>query len=362
MSSPLRAQLAAAGARFERRGGGEVAVDFGDWRAEYDRLRTGAGLIDQSHRGKLRVTGCDRAEFLHGMVTNEIQALRPGQGVYAVFVNVKGKMLADARIYCLPDAFWLDLEPDRVAPISAHLDKYIITSDVTLADLTGDRCLISVYGPKSAAVLEQALDVKPPPAKECDWTTVRMDAYELMAARNDLIGAPGYDLSGPAAAAPALWRRLTTAGGAFGLGPAGDTALETARMETGAPRYGVDMDESHFPMESMPEARAISFTKGCYIGQEVVARASTMGHMNRFLRGLEIDAPAAPQRGDVVESDGQRLGVVTGACFSPRLGRTLALGYVRSEWAEPGKRVAVVTAAGPVTATVRAFPIPPDGR
>jgi folate-binding protein YgfZ len=362
MSSALRERLAAAGARFELRAGDAVAADFGDWRAEYDALRAGAGLIDQSHRGKLRVTGRDRAEFLHGMVTNEIEALKPGQGVYAVFVSVKGKMLADARIYRLPDAFLLDLEPERVAPLSAHLDKYIIASDVTLADVTRERCLISVYGPASAAALERALGLQPPPPKECDWVDLRMDAIDLLAARNDLIGDPGYDLIGPAAAAPALWDRLATAGAAVGLRPVGWTALETARMEAGVPRYGVDMDETNFPMESMPEQRAVSFTKGCYIGQEVIARASTMGHMNRFLRGLEVEGAAVPQRGDVIEGDGQRLGVVTGACFSPRLDRTLALGYVRSEWADPGKRVAVVTGAGPVAAAVRMLPIAPPGR
>lgn len=336
-----------AGAVFKSSGGFEMAHSYGDSIVEHNAVRKRCGLIDQSHRGKLRLIGKDRIDFLHGMVTNDIKKLTPGMGLYAVFTNDKAKMLSDARIYCLPDALWIDLEPEVTEKIQKHLDKYTLASDVTIENLTESYGLLSIYGPPSVDFMTRITESVPP--IEEHWTeTFSLDGVSILYARNEITGEPGYDLYVPSDRLVQTWNFLIQRGVPIGLQPVGLEALDWLRIEAGIPRFGIDMDESYFPMEAGLERRAISYTKGCYIGQETIARADALGRMNKRLMGLELTTPAPPATGIPIlapaasSGDPERVvGTVTSAINSPTLGKVIAMGYLHRDFSESGKDVVI---------------------
>jgi len=325
-----------------------MARSYGNPSAEHQAVRENAGLIDQSQRGKLRLKGKDRTDFLHGMVTNDIKSLPPGTGLYAAFTTDKAKMLADARIYNLQDSLLIDLEPELTEKILKHLDKYTLASDVSIENLTETQGLLSVYGPASSGIITQLLAPASLPPKEYSIVLLSMDGIPILLARNDITGEVGYDLYPPADSLVLIWKRLLDIGGPHGLQPVGLEALNSLRIEAGIPRYGIDMDESNFPMEAGLETRAISYTKGCYIGQETIARADAQGHMNKRLMGLELEGDAVPKKGqsiqarpDPPEPEGRVIGTVTGGVMSPTLGKVIALAYLLRDYIKPGMEVRV---------------------
>jgi len=337
----------AFGAVFKPSSGREMARSYGDSVLEHQTVRKKAGLIDQSHRGKLQVKGKDRTDFLHGMVTNDIKKLMSGAGLYAVFTNDKAKMLSDGRIYCLPDALWVELEPEVTDKIQKHLDKYTLASDVTIENLTDSFGLFSIYGHSSHEIMTQ-LTGSTPPTKEYSTITFSMDGISILAARNEITGEPGYDLYVPIDRVVTTWSRLLQIGGPNGLRPVGLDALDSLRIEAGIPRYGIDMDESNFPMEAGLETRAISYTKGCYIGQETIARADAQGRMNKRLMGLELSSKSVPTIGQAIlapptapGAPERVVGTITSATQSPTLGKVIAMGYLHRDFAEPGKDVMI---------------------
>ncbi|MBI3611521.1 MAG: aminomethyl transferase family protein [Nitrospirae bacterium] len=337
-----------SGAVFEPSGGREMARSYGNPAAEHLAVRKKAGLIDQSHRGKLRLKGKDRTEFLHGMVTNDIKKLTSGTGLYAVFTTDKAKMLADARVYCLPDALWIDLEPEATEKIQKHLDKYTLVSDVTIENLTETQGLLSVYGPSSSEIIALLITPASPPSKEYSTTSVTPDGVSILVARNEITGEPGYDLYIPIDKLAVTWNRLLEIGGPHGLRPVGLDAVNSLRIEAGIARYGIDMDESNFPMEAGLEQRAISYTKGCYIGQETIARADAQGRMNKQLMGFELAGESVPKKGQYIlarpespGTEGRIVGTVTSAVKSPTLGKVIAMGYLHRDFIKPGTEVSI---------------------
>lgn len=347
-NSPLHNSQQASGAVFEPSGGREMACSYGNPAAEHLAVRKKAGLIDQSHRGKLRLKGKDRTEFLHGMVTNDIKKLTPGTGLYAVFTTDKAKMLTDARVYCLPDALWIDLEPELTGKIYKHLDKYTLASDVTIENLTETLGLLSVYGPSSSEIITQLIAPASPPAKEYSTASVSPGGISILLAQNEITGEPGYDLYIPIDKLAVAWNRLLEIGGPHGLRPVGLDALNSLRIEAGMARYGIDMDESNFPMEAGLEARAISYTKGCYIGQETIARADAQGQMNKRLMGLELAGESVPKKGQSIQArpespatEGRVVGTVTSSIKSPTLEKVIAMGYLHRDFIKPGAEVSI---------------------
>jgi folate-binding protein YgfZ len=324
-----------------------MARSYGNPVLEHQAVRKKSGLIDQTHRGKLRLKGKDRTDFLHGMVTNDIKILTPGTGLYAVFTNEKAKMLSDGRIYCLTDGLWIDLEPEVTEKIHKHLDKYTLASDVTIENLSEAFGLLSIYGPSSHGIITQLIGSEPP-TKEHASTTFSLDGVQTFAARNEITGESGYDLYIPTDRMVPTWNRLIGIGGPYGLRPVGLDALDSLRIEAGIPRYGIDMDESNFPMEAGLEKRAISYTKGCYIGQETIARADAQGRMNRKLMGLGLTAKTVPAKGlpilapsSVSGAPERVVGTITSAVESPTLDRVIAMGYLHRDFTEPGKDVMI---------------------
>jgi folate-binding protein YgfZ len=297
--------------------------------ADYRVLTERCGLLDRSERGKLALTGSGAKEFLEGQVTNAVETLNSGQGAYAAFLSPKGKMLGDLRVLDLGDELFLDTERSALQDLFNLIRRYKIGYDVEVHKRTLERGLLSLIGPEARAVagaeeLPEAEHVNAP--AEVAGIRVRPVATDA-----------GVDLICDAADTVALAAALR----ARGAVDADEATAEVLRVEVGRPRYGIDLDETVIPQEAGLNERAVSFTKGCYVGQETVARLYYKGKPNRHLRGLRLSAPAA--HGDELRLGEKVVGKIGTAAASPKYG-PIALALVRRE-AEPGTTVAVGTNA-----------------
>ncbi|MEQ2005420.1 MAG: aminomethyl transferase family protein [Limisphaerales bacterium] len=338
------------GAHFTEVNGAEVVAHYGDAAAERDALRGTVGVLDLSCRSRLCVTGADRVKFLHGQVTNDVQRLPTGEGCYAALVNAKGRMHSDLNVYRLDDELLLDFEPGYSAAVAQRLEKYVITEDVQLLDAAPHYGLFGVQGPRAAEAVAQLGLPWELPVKPLSFSA-RQDPTlgQLYLMRR---ASSGFDLFIPTAALGAVFDKLVAAAKSLGGRVCGWDALETARIEAGIPRFGQDMDETNLPPEAGIESRAISYSKGCYIGQEVIARIRTYGQVAKTLRGLRLPADLAslPVRGDKLLADGKEVGHLTSVVPG------FALGYVRKECNAPGTVLTLRTTAGDCTVTVVAIP------
>jgi tRNA-modifying protein YgfZ len=278
--------------------------------SEYELLSESAGLVDRSNRAKFVVRGGEAAEFLQGQVSNDVEALAPGTGCYAVILNHKGKLRTDLRVLRGEDFFWLDTEAIGHAVVDHMLRTKALGRDVQWEDVTETRALASVVGPAARELFEG-------PENSFEERHGRM--YVATALGVDVIGEPGLEL---------------------GVETVSEEAAECLRIESGRPRLGLDMDAETMPQEAGINDRAVSFTKGCYIGQETVARLHYRGKPNRHLRGLRLAEPA--ERGTDVMLGEKVVGRLGSVCVSPRLG-PIALALVRRE-AAPGDTVSVAGA------------------
>lgn len=335
--------------------GWEMPDHYGDPMAEHNAVRTGVGLIDLSHRGVLRITGPDRVTFLHNLVTNDIRSLSPGMGCYATILNPKGRIVADMRVYVLRDSLLLDTEPELPEKLYTTLDRYLIADDVVLENVTERVGSLGTYGPHSSTFVRTLFGIELP-EEEHHFILRDFGGGTLLIARNEMTGEVGYDLFAPMEVLVGLWETLCEKGRSMGIRPVGLHALNTLRIETGIPRYGVDMDEEIIALEARLEQRAISFTKGCYIGQEVVARATYRGHVNRLLSGLQVEGETVPSRGDKVFDDDREVGYITSAILSPTFNRPIALAYLRREVGDPGSRLSITVEGTAIPAEVVALP------
>jgi len=303
--------------------------------AQYRQLREECGLLDRSARGKLLVTGPEAAEYLQGQLTSDVEALEPGEGQYAALLDRKGHMQGDMRVLRLaPDEVWVDTESEAFEAVRRHLGMYKIGRQVEVAD--AERAILSLVGPRSAELAGTAAL----PEDACEATAVA--GIECVAAGT----AAGIDLICAAAETERL-RAALLAAGAVEVSP---EAAEILRVESGTPRFGAEMGAETMPAEAGIVERAVSFTKGCYIGQETVARLHYKGRPNRHLRGLRLRAPASP--GAALRLGEKEVGRLGGAVVSPAFG-PIGLAIVRRE-AEPGTELAV--GEDGVTATVVDLP------
>ncbi len=352
------------GATFGSLNGAEVVVDYGHYPAEYAALHESAGVLDLSFRSRLCLTGADRIRFLHGQITNGVKKLRVGEGCYAALTTAKGKMQSDLNVFALQDELLLDFEPGYAATVTERLEKYVVADDVQVVDVAPLYGLLSVQGPKAEAVV-RALDLFaeiPGPS----FSSVKIaDSVlgEVYLTNQPRLASAGFDLFVPSVALAAVADKLIAAAKSSGGRACGWNAFETARIEAGIPRFGVDMDETNLPQECGIATRAVSYTKGCYIGQEVLNRIHTMGHVNRELRGLRLadDLKSLPVKGDKLFHGDKEIGHLTSAVHSPRLNANLALGYVRRETGAQGTEVKCHSGAGASRATIVALPFVGSG-
>lgn len=288
--------------------------------AEYAIATHAAGLADRSARGKIDVTGPDAAEFLQGQVTNDVEALQPGAGCYVAILDPKAHLISDARVLRMSeDRFRLDTEPVALEATLKDLRTYKIGRSVEIVDRTEDGALLSLIGPRSAEVAEVALGCRSPQG-EHQFTEASIDGQATLV----IATAFGVDVMTAVATAGAARIRLLGAGAK----EISEHAVELMRIEQGLPRYGVDMTFDNLPGEAGIVQRAVSFTKGCYVGQEPVARMFHKGHPNRHLRGVLLSEPISA--GSALFANGREVGRATSTAVSPRLG-PIALSILRRE-------------------------------
>ena len=303
--------------------------------AGYQALRAHAVWLDLSARGKIRVSGDDRARLLHAMSTNHVQH---GGGCYAFFLNAQGRILSDVNLFCFEDHFLLDTEPETRHKLFEHLDRYIIADDVTLSDETDRIATIALEGPQAADVLAKLAA----PIPETLYSTASWD--ESTIARVDSTGSGGFFLFIPVADRPRVSELLESAG-AIAATPS-DAAI--VRIENGRPRYGEEITE-RFLVQETGQLQAVHFSKGCYLGQEIVERVRSRAQIHRILRHLEIDSSEVPAAGTKLKSDGNDAAEIVSAAFSPALGKVVAMAYVRTPHSEPGTELTLGNAVARVT-------------
>jgi len=309
----------------------------------YEAARRGAGLIDRSDRGRIVVSGRDRAEYLQGLLSNDIVALKPGAGCYATYLTPQGRMIADLLVYELGDLILLTMSGEVTATVLGKLDQFIFSEDVKLGDVTGTFAQWAVIGPGAAKAVAAMVTGVPADALSAleEHGNVRafFDGRPAIVARVTDTGAPGFDVFVERAQAEALEARLLN-GGAV---PIDAATADTVRIESGVPIFHRDMDEETIPLEAGIEGRAISLTKGCYVGQEVIIRVLHRGHgrVARKLVGLALDGGSAPAAGATVRSGDREIGHVTSATISPALDRPIALAYLQRDFVQVGTAVTV---------------------
>lgn len=341
---PLHETHAALGAHFTQVIDWQVPAHYKDFKEEHQAVRSRIGIADLSYRGRIRITGPDRANFLQGLITNDVLKLTEGQGLYAAILNPKGRMLADLKIYAFAEALWVDLDREITEKTVKLLNLYKLRAKAKLEDFTDATFHFGIYGPLAAPFLEKLFGSGLPQAVEFANRQVQWNEHPIHFIRSAYTGEEGYDLIGPVESAAWIWNALYEAGGGFGIRAIGLEALECLRIEAGIPRYGLDMDESTFPPEAGLEERAISYTKGCYVGQETIARIKTYGQVHRKLMGLVLkrNIPGGlPQQKDKVFKDSEEIGFVTSAVHSPTLNQNIALAYLRHKLIQPGLEVSV---------------------
>ena len=360
MRTVLNSAHNAVGAQFCVYHGWEIPENFGSVEAEYQALRRAAGIVDLSFRGKLVATGEDRARFLQGMLSNDVEQLQPGQGNYCFLLNAQGHILADMNVLVQPERLLLDCEPLVTEKLRTTLERYIIMDEVELEDRSADLGTLAVEGPAalqvvSAALGVEALRLETLPAEPLVHLSPDGKS-DFLLVRTALMGE-GFWIVAPTEHLPNFWQKLTKAAGPLGGRPVGLAALEVARIEAGVPRYGADIQERIIPQET-GQFRALSFTKGCYVGQEIVERVRSRGRVNRKLVGLMAPAEAALRAGMKIAAGGRdssrEIGRITSAAHSFALDKSIALAYLRHEFSEPGSQVEVEG----TTAEVAPLPFP----
>jgi len=304
----------------------------------YQALRHGAAWLDLRARGRLVARGRDRARFLHNVSSNEVKKMTPGTGCYAFLLTPQGRIQADVWLFCFDGHFLIDTEADLREKARQQILRYKVADQVEVEDVTGETAAIGVEGPTAGAVLASLGAPLPGTAyAHLPWEGATVAAVTLT-------GQPGFRIYSDAGAADGIIRRLEEAGAPA----AAEDDARVVRIENGIPRYGDDIRENSLPQETRL-MHAISFTKGCYLGQEIVERIRAQGHVNKLLSRVELDTAEPPAPGTKLAADGAEVGEITSAVYSPEAGKAVALAYLRTAFAESGR----VLSAGGVSARVR---------
>jgi aminomethyltransferase len=355
--SSLYERHASLGATFEEQAGWSVPAHYGDPLAEHTAVRRQAGIADLSHRGKLRVTGDDRIKWLQSVISNDILPLKPGQGRYSSFLSHKGKMLAYFRVYIRPDEVVVEDVGEVGDGTFQALRKFLLYGTKAKMENCGETWgIILVSGPHAAAIIRAAFGCDASTLDLLEFLSVDIAGKSAMIIRTEETGEEDFELFVPAEAAVTAWDRLTQAGQAHGLRPFGNQAREALRMEAGLPQAGPDLNEEIVPPEANLEGKAFSLSKGCYPGQEVVARMDTYGSVRRRLVGLVIDDAVIPPRGAKLFSGDREVGWVSSAVQSLQLQSAIAFGFPLRDFSKPGTALTVEINGSRHQATVHALP------
>ena len=358
-SNPLRELHERAGAEFQAYADVEIVSTFGEPQAEYAAVRKACGMIDEPQRGILELTGPDRLSFLNNLLTNETwdktskSGLASGKWIYAFFLNGKGRIVADMNVLELGDKTWLEMDARKVELIRAAFDKYLFREQVKMTNRIGSLHEISLHGPGSAAILDEVCEPKFPAIDQGRAHTSWIAGVEVAIWRDDMCSVPGFHLVVASDGVEKIWSELLKRfhdnheHGRRRLRPIGWAAFNATRIEGGRPIFGIDFDDSVLPAETGQLDRAVSFTKGCYLGQEIVARMHARGQVARQLVGLRVNDDALPMAGTLVYDDqDNQVGGITSSTVSPVLSNAcICLGFVKKPFI-PSSSVVTVPAEG----------------
>ncbi len=355
--SQLYERHAALGAIFEDQSGWAVPAHYGDALVEHAAVRRQAGITDLSHRGKLRVTGDDRIKWLQSVISNDILPLQPGQGRYSSFLSHKGKMLTYFRVYMQPDSVMLEDAGEIGDTTFQALRKFLLYGTKAKLDNCGETwALLLISGPKAAEVIRAAFDCDPSPLGLLEFLTADIGGKPAMIIRTEETGEQDFEVLLPGDAATTAWDQLMQTGQGYGLKPFGSHTREALRMEAGLPQAGPDLNEEIVPPEANLEGKAFSLSKGCYPGQEVVARMDTYGSVRRRLVGLVVDDTVIPSRGAKLFSGDREVGWVSSAVQSPQLQSIIAFGFPLRDFSKPGTALSVEIEGSRHQALVHSLP------
>jgi len=359
--TPLKERHQANRAVFGEEDGWVMPLHFGDPLREYQAVRSHVGLLDLCHRALLCFAGPDRVSYLQGMVSNDVKKLAPGEGIHAAVLDIQGRILADTRIFCLRDFFLLDLREPLKEKILTHLNRYLIADDVEITDLTGRYGMLSVQGPMALLLFKELFPDRTAPERELGHAVFLLGDDEIRIARSTHTGEEGYDLLVPITNLLPTVSLIEAMREKFSLSWIGTQAQELLRVEAGIPRYGFDMNEENLLLETGLD-NSVSFEKGCYLGQEVVERIRSRGHINRKLIGLILEGNQPAQRGSVIRANEKEIGRVTSSILSPARNLPIALGYVQRDYLQPGTPVAILSNGKMIPALVSALPFHPQAK
>ncbi|MGH9905578.1 MAG: aminomethyltransferase family protein [Pyrinomonadaceae bacterium] len=351
--SPLHETHVRLGARLLERDGWLIPASYGDELFEYAAVRErGAGVIDLSSRGRFLVSGTEAVQFLNGLITNDMKTLADGQWMPAAFPNVQGRLLASIRVARLKDEFLLDTEAATRAQVLNTLQRFTLAGDFHVSDITDQTALLSIQGKGAAGIFLAVVDGEKAGARpensvdQIEWRQKQLTVLHATHTSED-----GFDVVADSGDSEAIWTALTHAKAQ----PVGYDALERLRIEAGVPRYGIDVDEGTVVTEALEDV--VSYAKGCYIGQEIIARIKYRGHVAKKLVGMTFDRIVKLSDDRTIRSaDGREIGRITSATLSPHLGRTIALGYVKYDYVTPGTAVKLSGSAGEIAAHVSELP------
>jgi folate-binding protein YgfZ len=351
--SPLDEAHKSAGAQAEERDGWFIPASYGDVTAEYLAVREGgAGLIDLSSHGRIRVGGSEAVLFLNGLITNDVKTLAENSWMDAAFPNVQGRMLAHARVLHQDNTFLFETEAVTRETIMKTLGRFTLAGDFQVTDVTNDTALLSVQGARASEIVRAVLGEEAATVERGRIAHANWKGDELSIIRATHTAEDGFDLLTSAAASVSLWDGLAQAGAR----PFGFDTLEILRIEAGLARYGPDIDETKVVLETGLDD-AVSFTKGCYVGQEIIARIHFRGHVAKRLAGLMPDVDAEVLREDKVRTpEGKEVGWITSATRSIRLNRTIALGYVKYDYLKEGTPLLILSRDAELEAKVVELP------
>ena len=351
LATPLTEMHRESGARLGTWFGCSLPDHFGDWLAEYRLFRQSVAVLDKNYRAYLEFTGPDRVRYLNAILTNNIKDLGENHGIISLLLNPQGRIQAEIETYSLPDKlFCVSYASIRESLVPA-LDKYIIMDDVTLTDRTEDFATLALEGPKAALAAEELTGVQLADLAELETRIVSVQQIPCRLGKRSPGGTASAEFLVDRAQAASLWKILVEAARKHGGGPAGYTALSSVRLELGAPWYSYDFGEKQIPHEAGLQDSHISYTKGCYTGQEIVERVRSRGQVNRVRVTLKYDTPQAPAHGTPLLSEGKEAGYTTRGGFSPALNAPIGMGYVRRESSTPGSVVEVGGGTGVVVTT-----------
>ena len=360
--SPLHSLHEQAGAEFQPYAQTPIVSTFGEPQAEYAAIRKSAVIIDFPQRGILELAGKDRLPFLNNLLTNQTwdkqskTGLAPGGAVYTFFLNTKGRIVADVNVIELGDRTLLEMDARVVEPVRQAFDKFLFAEQVKIASRVGELHELFITGPRAVEALNRSVESPPGELEPMSSAAAGLVGHEVVVFRDDICGVPGYVLICASDAAAAIWKHFTHTTEAptnapeetdyrfRGLArPAGWAVFNTTRIEAGRPLFGIDFDDSILPAETGQLARAVSFTKGCYLGQEIVARMHARGQVAKQLVGIRMDENVLPFAGAKVYDDQQNeVGGVTSSTVSPILsGACLCLGYVKRPFIPAGSKLAI---------------------